>query len=62
MNAQQDMIAVLKAGTPAQRATAQATLTAALAVMDAQRSAIYAIWRNAEKSVSSSAALPYLPA
>jgi hypothetical protein len=52
---------VLKAGTPAQRAAAQATLTAALAVMDAQRTAIYSIWRNAEKSVSSSAALPYLP-
>jgi hypothetical protein len=62
MNVQQDMIAVLKAGTPAQRATAQAALTAALATMDAQRAAIYSIWRNAEKSVSSSAALPYLPA
>jgi hypothetical protein len=62
LNAQQDMTAVLKAGTPAQRATAQATLTAALAAMDAQRTAIYGIWRNAEKSVGSSAALPYLPA
>lgn len=62
LNAQQDMIAVLQAGTPAQRATAQATLTAALAAMDAQRTAIYGIWRNAEKSVGSSAALPYLPA
>ena len=62
MDAQQDMIAVLKAGTPAQRATAQATLTAALAVMDAQRAAIYGVWRSAEKSTGSSAALPYLPA
>ena len=62
LNVQQDMIAVLKAGTPAQRATAQETLTAALAAMDAQRTAIYGIWRNAEKSVGSSAALPFLPA
>ena len=62
MNAQQDMLAVLKAGTPADRARDQATLTAALAAMDAQRTAIYGIWRDAEKSVGSSAALPYLPA
>jgi hypothetical protein len=61
LNAQQDMIAVLNASTPADRATAQATLTTALAAMDAQRTAIYGIWRNAEKSVGSSAALPYLP-
>jgi hypothetical protein len=62
LNVQQDMTAVLKADTPAQRATAQETLTAALAAMDAQRAAIYGIWRNAEKSVGSSAALPFLPA
>jgi hypothetical protein len=62
MNAQQDMLAVLQAGTPAERAKDQATLTAALAAMDAQRTKIYDIWRNAEKSVGSSAALPYLPA
>ena len=62
LNAQQDMIAVLNASTPADRATAQASLTTALAAMDAQRTAIYGIWRNAEKSVGSSAALPYLPA
>lgn len=62
LNAQQDMIAVLNASTPADRATAQATLTRALAAMDAQRTAIYGIWHNAEKSVGSSAALPYLPA
>jgi hypothetical protein len=61
-NVQQDMIAVLNASTPADRATAQATLTRALATMDAQRTAIYGIWRNAEKSVGSSAALPFLPA
>lgn len=62
LNVQQDMIAVLKAGTRAERAKDQATLSAALAAMDAQRTAIYGIWRNAEKSVGSSAALPYLPA
>ena len=62
LTAQQDMIAVLNASTPAGRTTAQATLTTALAVMDAQRTAIYGVWRNAEKSVGSSAALPYLPA
>ena len=56
------MTAVLKATTPTQRATAQETLTVALAAMDAQRAAIYGIWRNAEKSVGSSAALPFLPA
>ena len=62
VNVQQDMLAVLKAGTPADRAKAQATLNAALATMDAQRTAIYNVWRSAEKSVGSSAPLPYLPA
>ena len=61
MNAQQDMLAVLRAGTPAERVKAQATLTAALAAMDAQRTSVYGVWRSAEKSVGSSAALPYLP-
>ncbi len=61
MNVQQDMLAMLTAATPAERAQDQATLTAALATMDAQRTAIYAIWRDAEKSVGSSATLPYLP-
>jgi hypothetical protein len=61
LNAQQDMTAVLQAGTPAARAKAEATLNTALATMNAQRSAIYAIWQNAEKSVGSTAALPYLP-
>lgn len=62
MNAQQDMLAVLRASTTADRAGAQATLHAALARMDAQRAAIYAVWRAAEKSIGSSAPLPYLPA
>jgi hypothetical protein len=61
VNAQQDMLAVLRASTPTERAKAKATLSTALATMDAQRAAIYATWRNAERSVGSSAPLPYLP-
>ena len=61
MNAQQDMLAVLQAGTQAARAKAEASLNAALATMDAQRTAIYAIWSNAEKSVGTTTTLPYLP-
>ena len=61
MNTQQDMLAVLRASTPAARAAAQATLTKALATMDAQRAAIYAIWHNAEQSSGATARLPDLP-
>ncbi|HMD92175.1 MAG TPA: hypothetical protein VKG80_05980 [Trebonia sp.] len=61
MDVQQDMLAVLRASTPAARAAAKATLSKALATMDAQRAAIYAIWRGAEQTVGSTAALPYLP-
>jgi len=61
MYAQQDMLAVLRASTPAARAAAQATLTKALATMDAQRAAIYAIWHNAEQSSGATARLPDLP-
>jgi hypothetical protein len=61
MNAQQDMLAVLRAKTPAARAEAKATLRTAMRAMDAQRAAIYAIWRDAEKAVGASAPLPYLP-
>jgi len=61
MYAQQDMLAVLRASTPAARAAAQATLTKALATMDAQRAAIYAIWHDAEQSSGATARLPDLP-
>jgi hypothetical protein len=61
MNVQQDMLAVLQAGTQADRAAAQATLNVALAKMNAERTAIYAIWRSAEKTVGIDTALPYLP-
>jgi len=62
MNAQQDMLAVLQASTPAARAAAKATLAKALATMDAQRTAIYAIWHDAAQSVGATATLPDLPA
>jgi hypothetical protein len=61
MDVQQDMLAVLRAGTPAARTAAKATLSKALTTMDAQRAAIYAVWRNAEQTVGSTATLPYLP-
>jgi len=59
--AQQDMLAVLEAKTPASRATATATMRKAIAAMDAERSAIYAIWQSAKQGTGSTAALPYLP-
>jgi hypothetical protein len=61
VNAQQDMLAVLQTKTPTTRAEAKTTLQAAMRAMDAQRTAVYAIWRNAEKAVGVSAPLPYLP-
>jgi hypothetical protein len=61
MNVQQDMLAVLRASTPAARAKAKATLSTALATMDAQRAALYAVWQNAERSAGATAPLPYLP-
>lgn len=60
-NAQQDMLAVLQATTPGGLARAKATLRTALATMDAQRNAIYAIWHSAERSTGDTAPLPYLP-
>lgn len=62
MNAQQDMLAVLRATTPGAAASAKAALAAALRAMDSQRAAIYAIWRSAERGVGTTAPLPYLPA
>jgi hypothetical protein len=61
MNAQQDMLAVLRATTPGALAQANATLQTALRTMDQQRSAIYAIWNAAKTAVGSTAPLPYLP-
>jgi hypothetical protein len=59
---QQDMTAVLGAATPAARATAQATLTGAIAKLDAQRAALDAIWNSAKTATGASAAIPSLPA
>ena len=59
--AQTDMLAVLKAATPATKARANATLQAAMRKMDTQKAAIDAIWTSAEKGVGSTAAFPSLP-
>ena len=56
--AQTDMLAVLKAATPAAKAQANTTLQAAMRKMDAQKAAIDAIWTSAEKAVGSTAATP----
>lgn len=61
VTAQQDMLAVLRASSPAARARASATLRGALRTMDAQRAAIYAIWHTAQHGVGSTAPLPFLP-
>lgn len=60
LNAQQDMLNVLQA-SPATLATEKAALESALHTMDAQRTAIYAIWQSAEKATGATAPLPYLP-
>ena len=59
---QQDMLAALRAGTPAARARAEAALTPALAALDAQRAAIDAIWSAAKSSAGVSTAVPNLTA
>jgi hypothetical protein len=59
---QQDMTAVLNAATPAARASAQATLRAAIVKLDAQRADIDAIWTAAKKAAGATAAIPSLPA
>src|SRR3984957_3182829 len=59
---QQDMTAVLGAATPAARSSAQATLKAAIAKLDAQRAGLDAIWNAAKKAAGATAAIPSLPA
>jgi hypothetical protein len=59
---QQDMLAVLRAGTPAARALALPALTPALATLNARQAAIDAIWNAAKKSVGITTALPNLTA
>jgi hypothetical protein len=59
--AQTDMLSVLQATTPAARTAANTTLQAALRTMNAQRAAVYDIWRAAERSTGATTPLPYLP-
>jgi hypothetical protein len=59
--AQTDMLAVLKAGGPAARASAQVTLNAALRQLDDQRAGIDKIWTAAKQATGASAPLPALP-
>jgi hypothetical protein len=59
---QQDMTAVLGAATPAARTSAQATLKSDTAKLDAQRSAVDAIWTAAKKAAGATASIPSLPA
>ena len=58
---QQDMLAVLKAAAPATKASAQATLNAAVLKLDDQRAAIDSIWNAAKQATGANAALPGLP-
>jgi hypothetical protein len=62
IDAQRDMIAVLRAPTQDALGKANARLRAALRKMDARRAAVYAIWRAAEQSTGATAPLPALPA
>lgn len=59
--AQTDMLSVLQAATPAAKTQANATLQAQMRKLDAERTAIDAIWDDAQKGVGTTAALPYLP-
>jgi hypothetical protein len=61
LGTQTDMLAVLKATTPAAKAQANTALQAAIRKMDAEKAAIDAIWTTAEKGTGSTATLPYLP-
>jgi hypothetical protein len=58
---QQDMLTVLKATTPAARASAQTALNAAVTKLDDQRAAVDAIWNSARHTTAATAALPGLP-
>jgi hypothetical protein len=59
---QQDMLAVLRAGSAAARTRARAALTPALATLNTQQATIDAIWNAAKKAVGSTTALPNLTA
>ena len=58
---QTDMLAALKATTPAAKTSAQAKLTADLTALDKQRAAIDTIWAAAKNATGATAAFPSLP-
>jgi hypothetical protein len=58
---QADMLAVLKATTPAARTTAQAALRTGLVTLDKRRAAIDAIWAAAKRATGATSAFPSLP-
>lgn len=57
---QTDMDAVLRAGTPAARATGELAVAKDLRTLNAEKATIDAIWNAAKKSTGSTAALPNL--
>ncbi len=61
MPAQLDMVDVMTATSASARAAANAALTGELRELDAERAAIYAILRSAERATSDKAVLPSLP-
>jgi hypothetical protein len=58
---QTDMLAALKATTPAAKTSAQAKLAADLATLDKRRAAIDTIWTAAKNATGATAAFPSLP-
>jgi hypothetical protein len=61
VHVQTDIANVIRAGTPPERAQAQATLRSALRVLDAQRGAVDAVMEKAVTSLSANGAPPRLP-
>jgi hypothetical protein len=61
VNVQNDIANVIRARTPPARAQAQATLSSALRVLDAQRAAVDAVMEHAISSLSAQADPPGLP-
>lgn len=58
--AMNDMLAVLEAKTPAAKAKAKATLTTAMAKLNAERARIYSFWNRAQKSTDNGSPYPNL--
>lgn len=58
--AQNDMLAVLEAKTPAAKATAKATLTSAMTKLNAERATIYSFWEKAQQSTGNRSPIPNL--